>query len=67
MPLDEVRGWWRYHHLFADLLRARLEMEQPGRVVQLHCNASLWYSHTGWPMTLSGTRRRPGTWPGRRC
>src|ERR1700733_1053911 len=27
VPLDEVRGWWRYHHLFADLLRARLEQE----------------------------------------
>ena len=32
MPLDEVRGWWRYHHLFADLLRARLQQEQPGRL-----------------------------------
>ena len=32
VPLDEVRGWWRYHHLFADLLRARLQQEQPGRV-----------------------------------
>ena len=31
VPLDEVRGWWRYHHLFADLLRARLQQEQPGR------------------------------------
>ena len=31
IPLDEVRGWWRYHHLFADLLRARLQQEQPGR------------------------------------
>ena len=31
IPLDEVRGWWRYHHLFADLLRARLQPEQPGR------------------------------------
>ena len=30
VPLDEVRGWWRYHHLFADLLRARLQQEQPG-------------------------------------
>jgi ATP/maltotriose-dependent transcriptional regulator MalT len=27
VPLDEVRGWWRYHHLFADLLRARLNQE----------------------------------------
>ena len=32
VPLDEVRGWWRYHHLFADLLRARLQAEQPGQV-----------------------------------
>ena len=36
VPLDEVRGWWRYHHLFADLLRARLQAEQPGRAVALH-------------------------------
>ena len=28
-PLDEVRGWWRYHHLFADLLRARLARSSP--------------------------------------
>src|SRR4029077_17184458 len=31
VPLDEVRGWWRYPRLFADLLRARLQAEQPGR------------------------------------
>ncbi|MFY9929558.1 MAG: hypothetical protein WAK82_16255, partial [Streptosporangiaceae bacterium] len=42
MPLDEVRGWWRYHHLFADLLRARLEQEQPGRVRELHRAAAAW-------------------------
>ena len=39
IPLDELRGWWRYHHLFADLLRARLQEKQPGRVPQLHRNA----------------------------
>ena len=44
IPLDEVRGWWRYHHLFADLLRARLQQEQPGRVAQLHRNAAAWYA-----------------------
>ena len=44
IPLDEVRGWWRYHHLFADLLRARLQEKQPGRVAQLHRNAAAWYS-----------------------
>ena len=40
VPLDEVRGWWRYHHLFADLLRVRLQAEQPGQVAQLHRNAA---------------------------
>jgi len=41
--LDEVRGWWRYHHLFADLLRARLQAEQPARVEALHRAAAAWY------------------------
>ena len=44
IPLDELRGWWRYHHLFADLLRACLQQEQPGRLAQLHRNAAAWYS-----------------------
>jgi len=47
IPLDEVRGWWRYHHLFADLLRARLQQEQPGRAAQLHRNAAAWYEERG--------------------
>ena len=47
IPLDEARGWWRYHHLFADLLRARLQQEQPGRITQLHRNAAAWYSEHG--------------------
>jgi len=47
MPLDEVRGWWRYHHLFADLLRARLQAEQPGRVAALHRNAAAWCQQHG--------------------
>src|SRR5215470_1399978 len=42
VPLDEVRGWWRYHHLFADLLRARLQAEQPERVPALHRAAAAW-------------------------
>ena len=42
VPLDEVRGWWRYHHLFADLLRARLQAEQPGRAPALHRAAAAW-------------------------
>jgi LuxR family maltose regulon positive regulatory protein len=42
VPLDEVRGWWRYHHLFADLLRTRLEAEQPGRAQALNRAAAAW-------------------------
>ena len=47
IPLDELRGWWRYHHLFADLLRARLQQERPGRAAQLHRNAAAWYAGHG--------------------
>ena len=47
LPLDEIRGWWRYHHLFADLLHARLREEQPGRVGQLHGNAAAWCQEHG--------------------
>ena len=42
VPLDEVRRWWRYHHLFADLLRARLHQERPERVPELHQAAAAW-------------------------
>ena len=44
MPLDDVRGWWRYHHLFADLLRARLQAERPARAVALHRAAAAWHA-----------------------
>ena len=47
VPLDEVRGWWRYHQLFAGLLRACLQQEQPGRVSGLHRNAAAWYAERG--------------------
>jgi LuxR family maltose regulon positive regulatory protein len=47
VPQDEIRGWWRYHQLFADLLRARLQAEQPGRVPALHRNAAAWCEEHG--------------------
>ena len=47
VPLDEVRGWWRYHHLFADLLRARLQQQQPGRAAALHRAAATWSDEHG--------------------
>jgi LuxR family transcriptional regulator, maltose regulon positive regulatory protein len=42
MPLDEQRRWWRYHHLFADLLQARLQQQRPGRMAELHRAAAAW-------------------------
>ena len=47
VPLDEVRGWWRYHHLFADLLRARLQQNSPTGLRALHRNAAAWYEEHG--------------------
>src|SRR5215475_1726604 len=48
VPLDEVRLWWRYHHLFADLLRARLAREWPARVRELHRAAAAWHEEHGF-------------------
>jgi LuxR family transcriptional regulator, maltose regulon positive regulatory protein len=42
VPLDEQRRWWRFHHLFADLLRARLQQQRPERVPGLHRAAAAW-------------------------
>ncbi len=46
-PLDDQRHWYRYHHLFADALRARLQAENPGRVPTLHRAASDWHAEHG--------------------
>ena len=45
VPLDIERHWYRYHHLFAELLRQRLCQRQPDLVPKLHYRASLWYEH----------------------
>jgi LuxR family maltose regulon positive regulatory protein len=44
VALDDRREWWRYHHLFAEALRARLTAEDPGRVTRLHRAAAEWYA-----------------------
>jgi LuxR family transcriptional regulator, maltose regulon positive regulatory protein len=49
VPLDDRRQWYRYHHLFADVLQARLLDEQPGQVPDLHRRASTWYERNGEP------------------
>jgi LuxR family maltose regulon positive regulatory protein len=47
LPLDDERIWYRYHHLFADLLRARLRQAQPDMVPLLHLRASTWLAQHG--------------------
>ncbi|WP_436794673.1 LuxR C-terminal-related transcriptional regulator [Actinospongicola halichondriae] len=47
VALDDRRGWFRYHHLFADVLRARLADEQPEREAQLHRRACEWLEASG--------------------
>ena len=48
IPLDGERRWYRYHHLFADLLRQRLRQAQPEQAPILHCRASEWYALQGF-------------------
>jgi LuxR family maltose regulon positive regulatory protein len=47
VPLDDQRRWYRYHRLFADVLRAHLQAEQPDQVATLHLRASEWYERHG--------------------
>ena len=49
IPLDDKRHWYRYHHLFADVLRMHLMAEQPDQVPALHRRASEWYQLNGSP------------------
>jgi LuxR family maltose regulon positive regulatory protein len=54
IPLDEERRWYRYHHLFADLLRHRLQQERPALVAELHRQAAAWFERHGAPAEAVG-------------
>ena len=47
VPLDDRRQWYRYHHLFGDVLRARLADEEPDRIIVLHGRACEWFDAHG--------------------
>jgi len=47
VPLDQERRWYRYHHLFADLLRQRLSASRPALTKELHARACAWYERDG--------------------
>lgn len=45
--LDDERRWFRYHHLFADVLRHRLTEKSPTSLIELHVSASEWFRNEG--------------------
>jgi LuxR family transcriptional regulator, maltose regulon positive regulatory protein len=47
VPLDDRRQWYRYHHLFAEVLQAHVRAEQPNLLPLLHRRASAWYEQHG--------------------
>jgi len=47
VPLDNRRGWYRYHHLFGDVLLRRLRRAEPSQIPELHRRASAWYEGEG--------------------
>src|SRR5829696_666431 len=48
IALDDERHWYRYHHLFANVLRSRLQREHPERIRKLHRQAAAWYERNDW-------------------
>jgi len=49
IPLDDQRQWWRYHHLFAEVLQAHLKEAQADRVFEIHRRASVWFEQHDQP------------------
>jgi LuxR family maltose regulon positive regulatory protein len=48
IPLDDQRQWYRYHHLFADVLQSRLQQFHPEIMLELHRKASEWFTANGF-------------------
>jgi LuxR family maltose regulon positive regulatory protein len=47
-PLDDEGRWYRYHHLFAEFLRHRLQEAEAAKIPELHQRASEWLEQEGW-------------------
>ncbi len=50
IPLDEERTWYRYHHLFADLLKQRLNLRGKAAIIELHNKAIEWFKDNSMPL-----------------
>ena len=63
VSLDPERTWFRYHHLFADLLRLELRRTLPEQVPALHRRAAAWFSEHGEVVEAIRHTQAAGDWP----
>ncbi len=63
VSLDPERTWFRYHHLFADLLRLELRRTLPGQVPVLHRRAAGWFAQHGQAVEAIRHTQAAGDWP----
>jgi LuxR family maltose regulon positive regulatory protein len=65
VPLDDERRWYRYHHLFVDVLRGMLQSaSQPDQIAGLHSRASDWYGQHGFVADAYGHALQAGNHEG---
>ena len=63
VSLDPERTWFRYHHLFGDLLRLELRRTLPDQVPELHRRAGQWFSEHGHVAEAIRHAQAAGDWP----
>jgi LuxR family transcriptional regulator, maltose regulon positive regulatory protein len=62
VSLDAARSWFRYHHLFSDLLQLELRRAEPAEVVRLHELAAAWLAGHGYPVEAVRQAQAAGDW-----
>ncbi len=62
VSLDAARSWFRYHQLFAELLRLELRRTAPGKVTALHQAAADWLAGHGYPVEAVRQAQAAGNW-----
>jgi LuxR family maltose regulon positive regulatory protein len=62
MSVDAARTWFRYHHMFADLLQLELRRTAPGEVTALHRAAAQWFTGHGYPQEAVRHAQAAGEW-----
>jgi LuxR family maltose regulon positive regulatory protein len=62
VSLDQARTWFRYHQLFADLLKLELRRTAATEVPRLHATAAEWYATGGYPIEAIRHAQAAGNW-----